>query len=316
MNNHKTKKGILSYTILTTAIVLTLVLGYSGYRLAAAEYAFGQALQAVAANDGNRAHARMSQAIRLNPFEARYRTTFSQTELAIANNLAARGEEITDADRATIQQLISLAIAEGKNAVALNRTSAGLWANLANVYRNLINVAQGADQWAISTYQQAIFLDPNNPQLRLAYGQLLFSLNQIDPAQRQFEIAASLKPDFANAHYNLAVTLKQQEKFALAKSELEQTLSLVEAGSDDFANVQEELNIVSQLVETEETPGTETPGVREVSEPALTSPEEATPPAALEPPLELPFEQAAPPELDLSPSPEASPSPTPTSTLP
>jgi len=63
-------------------------------------------------------------------------------------------------------------------------------------------------------------------------------------AQRQFEIAVELKPDHANAHYNLAAAYKVQEKWEKAALELQTVLSLTEPASADFEKVQEELKEV------------------------------------------------------------------------
>jgi Tfp pilus assembly protein PilF len=293
MENTK-NKGLLGYVVFTLAVIVSLGFVYSAYRLAYAEYIYGRSLIAVVQNRGNEAYNLQIKAIQLNPFAQRYRVSYSQINLALANSIASKpAKEITNQDRNTIQQLVSQAIREAKFTVGLNRLSSGNWANLANIYRNLLAVAQGAPQWSVSTYQQAIALDPNNPQLRLTYGQLLYSLNQFEAAQRQFEAAATLKPDLANAHYNLAVSLKQQEKLAQAKFQLEQTLRLVDASSDDFDTVKKELDsVVAQLAasETKEKSG----ALLEKKQSELTSPEETTSSAKLEPKLKLSEKEAAP----------------------
>lgn len=313
-------RGFLSYAVMTVAVAIAAVGIFAGYRVGLAEFYFGRALRDVAANRGNGAYNNMIKAIRTNPFEARYRVSYSQLNLALANNIAARGAsnkegKLSDQDRQTIQQLISQSIAEAKNAVALNRLSAGSWANLANIYRQLLNIAQGADQWAIATYRQAIQLNPNDPVLRLTYGQLLYGFNQFDAAQRQFEAAVTLKPDYSNAHFNLASALSAQEKYQQAQFELQQTLQLVDAGTQDYKTVQNELDKIKDKLEKETKQET---GSKETStpqqKPELTSPEEATAGAELEPKIKLPEKQAAPeitPGTTEEPSPTASaPSPT------
>lgn len=303
----KTQRGFLGYAVLLVALGLAIGLVLVAFQLARAEYAFGKSLKEAAANRGSETYQLMIKAIQLNPYENRYRTSYSQTNLALANSIASN-EEITDTDRRTIQQLIEQAIREGKAGVALNRLAAGNWANLANIYRNLANVATGADRWAIATYQQAIALDPNNPQLRLVYGQLLYSLNQFEPAQRQFEAATALKPDFANAHYNLAFAYKQQEKWLLAKNSFEQTLNMVDADSQDYQTAKSELDEVNRKLEETGVEAEEEAVGAQRAAPELTAPEEASPPARLEPLIELPEEEAAP-EITPSPSPRATPSP-------
>ena len=91
----------------------------------------------------------------------KYHIDFSRLNLLIANNIARKDKDkITEQDRQTIAQAIQAAIAEAKNVVALNPQRSTNWENLALIYRNIINVAQGADQWTIAAYQRAIVTDP------------------------------------------------------------------------------------------------------------------------------------------------------------
>ena len=161
-------------------------------------------------------------------------------------------------------------------------------------------MAEGSDQWAVATYQQAIAVDPNNAQLRLAYGQLLFSLNEFEASQRQFELAVSLKQDYTNAFYNLAFAYSKQEKLLQAQSAMTQVLTLVKRDSDDYKNAQERLTKINDLIaqnQPQQTAGDAQQAVvnpTPTSKPVLFGPEEATNEAFLEPPLELDEKSAAP----------------------
>lgn len=290
-------RGSIKYLFLTIILIIAVFLFYSSYRLAAAEYNFTQSLKEAAKNRGDTTFALQKEAIRLNPFEPRYRVVFSQTNLALASALAAK-KEISDQERTQIKGLIQQSIQEAKAAVALNRLNVNYWLNLANIYQNLIGVATGADRWSVATYQQAVSLDPNNPQLRLLYGQLLYGLAQQEAAKDQFKTAVALKPDLANAHYNLAVVYKEDEKWLLAKAEYEQALSLVETNSADYKKVKNELEEVNtNLKEVQES------SQRKLINQDETLPEatqEASSEAILKPPFELPEEAA--PELTITPS--------------
>ena len=228
----------------------------------------------------------------------------------MANNIAAQADlltseaGLTDQDRATITQLVQHAIREGKAAVALNQAKVTNWENLASLYRNLINFAQGADQWTVAALSQAINLDPYNPVLRIDLGAVHYSLGNYEWAQRQFELAVDLKPDLANAHYNLAMALRENDKPELAQQELEATLSLLEAGSTDYERVKKELEGLKEGLEKELE--------EELEE--IVPPE--TPAEGIEPPLDLGEEAgpAWPAEAESEPTitPTISPSPTPT----
>ena len=94
----------------------------------------------------------------------------------IANNLAQKDpKKITEQDRQTITQAIQASISEGKAVISLNPQRADGWQNLASIYLNIINAAQGADVWTISAYQRAILADPQNPTYRVGLGGVYYS---------------------------------------------------------------------------------------------------------------------------------------------
>jgi tetratricopeptide (TPR) repeat protein len=177
----------------------------------------------------------------------RYRVAYSNTNLALANSLASK-EELTDKDRQDITQLISQSIREGKAAVALNPLNSSAWVNLASIYRQLINFAQGSDQWAVSSYIQAIRLDKTNPQLRLDLGGLLFSLQQYEDAIDQYKQAISLKSDMANAYYNLSFAYRQLEKYPESYASLQNVVNLLDPSSADYEKASQELAELQKLL--------------------------------------------------------------------
>jgi len=186
------------------------------------------------------------------------------------------GGDLTDQDKQTIAQLVQQAVAEARTATQLNPNKSAAWANLANIYRQLINFAQDADQFSIAAYTRAVQLDPANPQLRLEFGSLFYSLKRYDEAVARFQEAAQLKTDFANAYYNLSHAYQDQEKFLEAYQVMQSVISLVPADSADAAKVQEELtNLQTKLPKTTAAETT-TP----VTEPAAQLTEPSPPPAA------------------------------------
>ncbi len=195
----------------------------------ASEVLYKKAIDAIAKNDLRGLYDFQRQAIIVNPYNEDFRRSFSQTNLLVANNIAGKKpEEITDQDRQTITQAIQASIAEAKAAVQLNPRKVSNWQYLANVYRNIINVAQGADLWTVASYQRAILLDPQNPVYRLELGGVYYLLKSYPDAQRMFEQAVSLKPDWANANYNLAWTLYQRQDYAGAVRYMERVLQLID----------------------------------------------------------------------------------------
>lgn len=225
-------------------IILFFVLstGYLLGRSYLAEFFFKKSIDGLAVNNAKQLYDNQRQAVVLNPYIERFRINFSQTNLIIANNLASRtnpqppqipkSPQLTSQDQATIAQAIQAAISEAKAAVTLNSQRATNWENLALVYQNILNTAQGADSWTISAYQRAILLDQQNPKYRLNLGSVYYSLGNYAEAVRYFEQAAALKPDWSNAHYNLAWALYQKGEYEKAVQSMQTTISLLDKSKD------------------------------------------------------------------------------------
>lgn len=233
----------------SSCLVLTVVLFFLGARNLRAEINFRRSLVAAAENRGTDTYNLLIKALSLNPYKADFHQTYSQTNLALANSLAGNpsaSSGLTDQDRQMITQLVQQAIREARNAVILAPLDITAWENLSFTYRQLINFAQGADQWAIASYNQALRLDPNNPQLYLNLGGLYFSFNRFDEAIGLFQTSVALKPDFANGWYNLASAFKEKKEYQRAFDALNQTVRLVALDSPDYQKVQSEIEEVKE----------------------------------------------------------------------
>ncbi len=270
-----------------------LVLGGLSYLLGRAylaEYYFKKSMDGYLKNSGKELYDNQRQAIVLNPFNENFRINFSQTNFLIANNLANQKKgAIAETDRQTITQAVQAAISEAKAAVALNPQKSVAWANLASIYRNIINVVQGADVWTISSYQRAIILDAQNPTYRLNLGGVYYSLGKYDEAVSFFEQSASLKPDWPNAHYNLAWAAYQKGDYQRAVSEMQTILTLISPTQNegDYKKAQADLEEFKKKLPE----GSEASESATINPPQLNLP---SPPATkVEPKLQLPA-QASP----------------------
>ena len=224
--------------VIAGALLTLTSQAYSG------EVYFRQALVALAKNQGIETYNLERQAITKNPYVTAYRRAYAATNLALANSIAAK-ENLTDQDRQNVTQLIQQAIREGKVAASLDQANAANWENLTTIYKSLINVAQNADSWTIAALAQAIRNDPLNPRLRLDLGGVYYSLGQYDQAIRFYQQAAELKPDWANAYYNLAAAHKQKKEPAQAYDYLVVTIRYLDPTSADYAKVQDELKVLA-----------------------------------------------------------------------
>lgn len=290
---------------LSLVFVLALALPtlYLGARAYWAEVLFQKALTAAAANDGKTTYDTLIAAMAANPFVDSYRIAYSQTNLLIANSIASNPPTggLTDDDRNTIIQLAQQSIREAKNAVALNPAKAANVENMAAVYRNLLNLAQGADQWTLASYQQAIQLDPSNPNLRIALGGLHFAGKNYDEAIRLFQAAVDLKPDLPNAHYNLAAAYREKGDYQRALVAMQNVLNTLDRTSPDYSKASSELAELQKKVNVTPTPAPPASAASELVAP------KPLPSPRISPPIELPAELGP----DSTPSPSPQPTPTP-----
>lgn len=313
--------------LLTVGVIAAFVYGVYRVRpIYAAEMIYKSALESVTKNDGLATYNQMREAIRLNPRMLNYRVTNSQVNLALANSIAlnaaqkaqqenpttgsGQGGEISEEDRNNISKLIQQAISEGKAGVALAPRVASSWTNLARIYRSLMGLANGADQFAIATYQQAISLDPVNPLLRVELGGVLYSLKRYDDAVNAFDLAVAAKPDLANAHYNLAIALREAGKNERALAEFSNTLALVKPDSEEYKQVKADFDSLKEKVDAEASAsGQVNPTTGSGQQLPLQAPEQVE--TVVDPKLPLP-QGTEPPAASGQSTSEVEPKPTPT----
>lgn len=276
-------------------LFVTVFFFFSG-KMLTGEYVYRRALSAIVANDGRGAYELLQKAIILNPYVDRYRNTYSQVNLALANSIASQ-QDLTDDQKNTVSQLIQQSIAQGKVAVTLSPLKAANWEVLSSIYKNIIPLAKGADQFALQTMAQAIALDPINSNYRIALGGIYYQLKNYDAAIDTFKLAVATKPNLANARYNLAIAYRENGEIEKAIVEMNNVLSLVDKDSKDYELAQKELeNLESQRPVKTEADGESlnAPSQVEESQTQIDLPEDATPPE---------------PEITPSPSPTATPTP-------
>lgn len=237
------RPGPFAWIFISPLLFILLTVLFFTAQFYVAEMSFKSSLDALLNNQGLEAYTYQKDAIALNPWLDRYHLAFSNTSLSLANALVSK-KELTDEDKQNIPRLTQQAIEEGKLAVRLYPTNVTNWDNLAKIYVSLINFATGAHSWAIQAYQNRMALDPVNPQAKLTLGGLYFTLKKYDEAEKLFRDAVFLKPDLANAHYNLANTLREQEKYKEASQEYGKTLSLVTSDSQDAVKIREEMKLL------------------------------------------------------------------------
>lgn len=224
------------FDLLPVIIFVVFLIGavpalYNAYKAVAADYYHRMALSQ-ATKSGTLTYQYLQKAESLNPRVDLYRVDMAQTNFALANAIAAKqkpGENtLTDQEKQTIQTLLSQSINEGRAAVALNQKSSRNWQVLAAIYRNIAGVAQNALAFSLDAYGRAIQRDPLNPALRVNVGGIYYAAKNYDQAIRFFTDAANLKPDYANAYFNLSIALRDKGDLQNAVLVAQQTVTLLQ----------------------------------------------------------------------------------------
>lgn len=252
----KEKSAVLPSIFFVIIFIMVGLIGYFGIRYFVSDVIFQQSLIAASQNNGSLTYSKQANAIAIFPYRDAYYRIFSQTNLALANSLAAsqpKGSTPGAQTQQTIFTLIQQSINSGRAATTYGPQTMLNWQNLSSIYRSLIGFGQNADSFAILAAQQTIALDPNNPQEYINLGGVYYQLGQWDNAIRQFQIAATLKPDYANAYYNLGHALQEKGNLNDAISQYQIVKRLV---ANDTTNLNK---ITKEIEDLQKRAGTGSP---------------------------------------------------------
>lgn len=270
-----------AFLISIPLIIVFVAFGYFSGRALWAEATFAKALTSI--SNTKDSYNLMIKAIKFNPYVDVYHLFFSQFNMALVNNISQSKTELTAEQKTLLTQLLQQSITEGKAAVTVDKYKSVNWESLGKIYQSITPFVQGADQYAIETYSQAVNLDPVNPNLRIALGGVYYALGRYDEAIRSFELATLAKPDLPNAYYNLAIALRDKGDTQKAIVQMKIVLSLVDKNSSDYTLAKTELEALEKKVPAKEV----------VQGEELTAPQKAQEPV-ITPPIELPQESPAP----------------------
>jgi tetratricopeptide (TPR) repeat protein len=294
---------ILFFTVLILAVG---TLGYFSTRYILADMTFQKSLVAASQNNGAATYQLQRNAIGMFPYRDSYYRVFSQTNLALANSLASaqpQGASPSADVQRNILTLIQQSINAGRSAVSISPQTSLNWNNLSSIYRALIGFGENADRFAVLTNQQAVVLDTNNPQQYINLGGIYYQLGAWNEAAREFQNALKLKPDYANAYYNLGHTLESAGDLPSALIAYQRVQQLVGADPESVKKIEEEITALQEKIG---------------SQPVTQQPLEGEQPAEGQGPIEVNQPEAQLPERNPRveiPGPGASISPTPTSSV-
>lgn len=252
--NLKTSGKIALTTSFGFIIVMIAVVGLlylEGSRFIA-ESAYKTGIDMVNSEELDAGINKVIRATIANPYEDGYYRNLAQLfVIQISQNL--NNQNLTQEDRTNrVQAGISNAINSAIRATALNPKNAANWIVRGSIYRNLMPLASGSGAWAISSYKEALGLEPGNPfiytEIARTYvgGADLLTTQAQKDAQAQTQIAEylnkavesynqaiELKSNYSPAHFELALVYDRQGKTneAIAKMENSQKLAPKDIGA-------------------------------------------------------------------------------------
>jgi len=287
--NQKDASRILPYIL---GIIIFLIVGFLGFfsaRYLLSDLEFQSSLVAASKNKGQETYQKQARAISIFPYRDGYYRIFSQTNLSLANSLAASQPKDSSPSAITqqnIYRLIQQSINAGRASTTLAPLTSLNWQNLSSIYRSLIGFGQNAESFAIATQQQATLLDPNNPQEYIILGGIYYQLGFWENAQNQFQIAVNLKPDFANSHYNLGHALENKNDLNNALAQYQVVKGLVGSDQNSLKQITSEIETLERKIEGKETATTPSIPPSNVPPLNLSTPSAQLPPQ--NPPIKIP----------------------------
>lgn len=313
--DHKVKQTeytkILPVGLFIVFAIIAAVVGFFTYSFTASDILFQRSLVAASQNNGLQTYQDQALAIRTFEWRDAYYRIASQTDLALANSLASsvpQGSSPSAQLQQNITQLIQESIATGRRATELAPQTAANWQNLSSVYRGLIGFGQNADQFAIATQQQAIALNPNDPQGYINLGGIYYQLQLWDNAQQAFQTAVQLKQDYANAYYNLGHALESKGDLTNALTAYQTVKTLIATDKEGTKKMDSEIKALEakSAKQTTDSQAQAAPSPAPTNDPesALQTNEPQTQLPQQKNPVKLPS-----PAVTAEPSPTTSPTP-------
>lgn len=175
----------------------------------AAEIRYQQGLEAFQKGDNQTAANSIFKAISyVNGGQDNYWRDLAQVELFRIREELQKPEVSSEA----ITPLVSQAINSAKNATDVAPKNVANWTVRGFVYRQLIDLVEGVEDWAVQSYQKAAELEPTNPYIWTELGRIYLVREEKDKAKQQFQKALDLKSDYAPAHFQIALIYIEEGK--------------------------------------------------------------------------------------------------------
>jgi tetratricopeptide (TPR) repeat protein len=227
--------GFTFFLVLILISGISLAILYSQKYLGEVRYT--QGLRAWQRGEIELSRDYLYQATNLNPKMDLYWRDLSQIFLFQLQGLLTRTDLNQQEMISLARNLIEEAVNSANQATVVDPNNVANWNIRGFVYRNLIGIVGGAEDWALISYERAKELEPVNPYIFTEIGRVYLlksdllaqqgnqeqRTENLKKAKESFEKAIKLKSDYAPAHFQIAMIYIRENKINQAIERLEST---------------------------------------------------------------------------------------------
>lgn len=162
-----------------------------------------------------------------------YLRTYAQIQLLKLNSLAAKGNSLSEADKADLQTSFDQAVNGANLAIVYNGSNYLNYQALGLVYQNVGSFGvKDSYSRSIEAYKSASALNPLNPGIKLSLARVSFSDGKTTEAKSYAKEALTLKQDYIDALIFLSQVAKSEGNTTDALSYANSALSIAPTNKD------------------------------------------------------------------------------------
>ncbi len=248
----KFSASVLPWLFTLLSVILIFVFWTRAINIYRANLAVMEASQNIKSNP-TLAFNKQLEAANLDPYNPYHRINLSRSYMIAAKEILTSkdAKEISDDDKKKALSIIEQSIAQAKAATQLDPLNVTVWENSSDIYTQLTAYGvPGSGDWALATYSQAIFINPNDPIVYTQLGTFYFNIGDTELATRMFDRAMALKPNWNVAYYNLSSVYKARKDYAKSLAYINECIKLTPPESDVYKKLQEEMEAIKKLAPT------------------------------------------------------------------
>ncbi|OGZ40208.1 MAG: hypothetical protein A3I20_03210 [Candidatus Portnoybacteria bacterium RIFCSPLOWO2_02_FULL_40_15] len=208
-------------TIFLVLVFAVLGLFYLSARFYAADVYY---LKGLNQSDIDNKLPNFEKAVNLNKYRVNYRFSLSQVYLVMAWREVQKPEDGRDIQ--LLQNYAAGAIDQARQATEISPKLVMTWENLGGIYRDLSNLVSGISPFAVDSFKRALELEPTNPFFyrELCRLNLMTEQEISNEILNQCQRAVDLKPNYLDAHIQLAMVYERKGNLEEAAKRLEGAL--------------------------------------------------------------------------------------------